>query len=189
MQTHRMVRIAFAALAVGLCAGCAPANRDQLVKEALSSDPDFATVLDKHREISNRIKTFEREYALKRSTAERTISQLRRELTAASAALRAKTSEAKTRMEPDRKRLALALSMASEEIQTKQLQRASIGRSIANVQKAAKGGGETWSEKERAQQHAQLEQMQRDATRLDQEIDALRQHARLLKVKLYLLKL
>lgn len=174
---------------LGLLASCAPANRQELAQEILKVDPDFAVVLEKHRELTNRIKTYERELALKRSTLEREMARLRRELADAAAAVRTKTQEAKARMEPDRQRLQLALAMASEELRAKQLQRASLGRSLANLRKAAKDATQAWSPQERAQHQAQGEQLLQDATRLDHEITALREHVRLLKIKLLLIKI
>ena len=181
---------AFAALLVtGLLSGCTRTNREDLVKEVAKADPEFGAVLDKHRELSNRIETYERELALKRTTVDRTITQLRRDLSAATDSVRNKTAEAKKKMEPDRRRLALALSMAAEELQAKRVQRASLGRQITQLRKAVKTGGATWSEDERSQQEAKVTEMLRDAKRLDQEMDALKQHVRLIKIKLLLIKL
>jgi len=169
--------------------GCAPANREQLTREILKADPGFAVVLDKHRELTNRIKTYERELALKRSTVERQIVHLRKELATAASTVRTRTQEARTRMEPERQRWQLALAMASEELRAKQLQRASLGRSIANLRTAAKTAGEVWSPSERAQHEAQMEQLRGDAKRLEAEITTLREHGRLLKIKLLLIRL
>ena len=38
--------------------GCTSAKREDLVKEVLRADPDFAQVLEKYRELSNRIETY-----------------------------------------------------------------------------------------------------------------------------------
>ena len=170
--------------------GCAPpANREQLTQEVLKADPDFATVLEKHRELQNRIETYQRELALKRSTIERSIAQLRKDLAAAMSSVRQKTAEAKKRIEPDRARLELALSMASEELQSKRLQRSTLGRSLATRRKALNRQDSAWTAPERARQEAQIDEMLRDATRLDQELAALKEHIRLLKIKLLLIKL
>ena len=176
-------------LCIGL-AGCAPpAKREDLVQEVLKADPDFAPVLDKQRELKNRIETYQRELALKRSAIERSIAQLRKDLATAVSNVRQKTAEAKKRMEPDRARLELALSTASEELQAKRLQRATLGRSIANRRKALNRPDSAWTAQERRQQEAQIEEMLRDARRLDQELAALQAHIRLLKIKLLLIKL
>ena len=184
----------FAVMAVGLACvwfvGCAPpVKREQLIQEVLKADPAFAQVLDKHREIQNRIETYERELALKRSTVEHTIAQLRKDLAAAVSNVRQKTAEAKKRMEPDRARLDLALSMAGEELQAKRVQRASLARSIAHIQKSLKDPQSGWSEQERARQEAQIREMLADAHRLDQEMVSMKEHLRLLKIKLLLIKL
>ena len=170
-------------------AGCAPASREELTKEVLKRDPDFAAVLEKHRELSNRVETYQRELALKRATIEQSVAQLRKELAAAAAGARTKTAAVKQQMEPDRQRLELALSMASEELRAKRVQRSGLGRSIARLRKALSGEGTAWSADERARQETQIQEMLHDAKRLDQEMAALTAHLRLLKIKLVLIKL
>ena len=167
--------------------GCAPTNRDDLAKEVLKTDPSFSLVLDKHRELRNRIDTYEQELALKRSTVDRTIKQLRRDLSEAVLGVQRKIQHTKQQMAPDHERLTLALSMASEELKVKRLHRASLGRSMAQLRKAAQSEGTPAAE--RAKQQAQLDEMLADASRLDQELATLRGHVRLLKVKLLLIKL
>ena len=171
-------------------AGCAPpANREQLAQEVLKADPAFSDVLDKHRELTNRLQTFERELALKRKTVDESIAQLRRDLASATATVRTKTQELKGRMEPDRQRLSLALSLASEELRTKQIQRASLGRSVAQLRKSLKSQAAPMVPQERGHWQAQLDELLTDAARLDQELAGLKAHVRLLKVKLLLIKL
>ena len=171
-------------------AGCTqPANREALAKEAVKADPSFAAVLDKHRELTNRVDTYERELALKRSTVERTIAQMRKDLADAEASVRTKVVETKKKIEPDRERLELTLSMAGEELRTKHIQRASLGRSIAQLKKSGQRREAAWTAQERARQERQLQEMLRDASRLDQESATLKEHVRLLKIKLFLIKL
>jgi predicted nucleic acid-binding Zn-ribbon protein len=171
-------------------AGCAPAaNRDTLTKEVLQADPAFQKVLDRYRDVVNRVQTLDRELALKRATIEQNIAKLRQELLATAASVKSKTAELKKRIEPELERLALALSMAWEELRAKQAQRASLGRSISRLKKTVKDAGSGLSPAERSRHEAQMEEMARDASRLDQEMAALKQHMRLLKTKLVLLKL
>ena len=172
-----------------MTAGCAPAGREGLTKEVLKADPEFSSVLEKYRELANRIDTFERELSLKRSTVEQTIKQMRKDLAATAATVRSKTDELKKRIEPDRQRLELALSMAGEELKTKRAQRASLGRSVTQLKKAVKTASAAWTEEERSRQEAQIQEMLRDASRLDQELAAMKEHIRLLKIKLLLIKL
>jgi hypothetical protein len=175
-----------------LCAsvgGCAPTSREQLAQEVLKADPKFASVLDKHREVASRIGTYERELALKRSTVERSIEQLRKDLASASATVKAKIAEAKKRLDPDRERLGLDLEMAEEELRAKRSQRASLGRSIAKLKKAVKSASDVWTSEERSRQEDQVQDMLRDAARLDQEMATLKKHSKLLKRKLLLLEL
>ncbi len=167
---------------------CAPASRAQLEQEVLRADPGFADALDRYRDLVNRIQTYQREYALKRSAVERDIAKLRRELAIASATVRHKTDEAKQRLQPERQRLKLDIAMAGEELRVKGAQRAMLGRSIARIKNALNRDA-AWSAEERVQQNAQVEDMARDAGRLDQELQALRVHLRLLKIKLHLLQL
>ena len=173
----------------GLLAGCSPPNRERLVKEVLASDPSFSSTLEKHREIANRIDTYKQELALKRSTSERAIAQLKKELAQATASVESKTAEAKKRLDPERERLTLALSMASEELRAQRLQRASLGRSIAKLKKVVSSAKDVWTKEERSRQDAQVQEMLGDAARLDREMITLNEHVRLLKIKLLLIKL
>ncbi len=170
-------------------AGCAPPSREELAKEVLKADPLFARVLDQHRELANRLETYARELALKRGAVEQAIAKLRRDLAAATTQVRQKTAEAKQQLHPERERLQLALSMAGEQLQAKQAQRASLGRSIARLRKAIRSAGSVWTEQEQARNDELLNEMRRDAARVDQELVALRAHLRLLKIKLLLIKL
>lgn len=170
--------------------GCGPLpNREQLAKEVLREDPEFASVLDKQRTLSNRITTYERELALKRGTIEHTMAQLRRELASATANAKGKIAEVKKQMEPDRRRMALALSMAGEELRAKRFQRSSLARSIAQLRKAGSAPPAGSAGADSAAQQAQREELARDAKRLDQEITAIAAHMRLLKIKILLIRL
>ena len=170
--------------------GCAPpANREELAKEVLKVDPEFSSVLEKHRELSNRLETYEHELALKRSTVEQAIAQLRNDLAATSAMVKTKTAETKRRMEPEQKRFELELSMASEQLKALRSQRAMLGHSMAALRKATKSNTGAWTETERANQQAQLDELLRETTRLDREMAGVKEHVRLLKIKLLLIKL
>ena len=180
-----------AVLLVGLAAaGCAPpADRDELAKEALAADPSFAAVLEKHRELASRIETYERELALKRSTVEQTVKQLRQDLAASADAVRARTAETQAKMDPDRKRLLQALNAAGEELKIAQARRAAIGRAISQLRKSLKSSSQAWTDEERTRQDAHVDEMLRDAARIDHEMAAIKIHVRLLKIKLLLIKL
>ena len=181
-------RLLLAALASGLlAAGCAPVNRDELTKEALAADPSFASVLEKHRELVNRIETYERELALKRNTAEQAIKQMRQDLAVSAEAVRAKSAETKAKMEPDRRRFIDALAQSEGELKAKQAQRAAIGRAISQLRKSLKSSREAWTDTERARQDTHVEEMLRDAARIDREMAAIKTHVRLLKIKLLLI--
>ncbi len=171
-------------------AGCAPpAKREELVQQVLKEDPEFAQVLDKHQQLVNRIETYERELALKRGTIEHQIAQLRKELTVAIASVRQKTLDTKKRMEPDQQRLMLAISMGSEQLRAKREERASLGRSIAKLRKTLKDPNAPLTESERTTRSREIDEMLQDARRLDQELQTLSGHIRLLKIKLLLIKL
>jgi hypothetical protein len=183
-------RTAWAAAALLVSAsGCAPADRGQLAKDVLARDPSFAAVLEKRQTLLGRIQTFQKELTLKRSTVEKTIGQLRKDLAAATANVRLKTAEAKQRMEPDRQRLEAALLTAGQEVQGRRQQRAAIGREIVRFKKTAKQFQTTWSPEQIRQHEAQLAELLQDAARLDGELTVLKEHIRLLKVKLLLIKL
>ena len=185
----RATGLAAAFVAGIVLAGCAPANRDELAKEVLAADPSFAAVLERRRELANRIDTYERELALKRSTVDQTVNQLREDLAASTKAVRAKTQETRAKLEPDRRRLTQALAGAGEALKAKQLERAAIGRSISQLRKSLENSNVAWTDEERTRQAASVDEMVRDADRVDYELDALKAHMRLLKIKLLLVKL
>ena len=176
-------------MVAGWTAGCGPpANREDLVKEVLKADPDFTAPLEKHDDYARRIKVHEQELEVTRTTIERKIAQLRKDLTTAVSSTDAKIADVKKKMEPDRQRLQLALSEAAQELSAKRIQRASLGRSIAELRKATRNPNVQWTAKERMRQDEKIEEMTRDAARLDQEMAALKAHVRLLKIKLLLIK-
>jgi hypothetical protein len=181
--------LAAAFVAGAVLAGCAPANRDELAKEVLAADPSFAAVLERRRELANRIDTYERELVLKRSTVEQTIRQLRQDLASSAKAVRAKTEETRTKLEPERERLAQALVRAAEELKAKRVERAAIGRSISQLRKSLTSSSVAWTDEERTRQAASADEMVRDAARVDHELATLKAHVRLLKIKLLLMKL
>ncbi len=178
---------------MGLCllslSGCGPFKREELVQEIIKEDPGFAQVLDKHKELSSRIATYERELELKRSTVDRKIAQLHQELAEAAKVAKQKISEVKRLINPDRIRLEQALSLASKELRIKQTQRSEQGRSIAKLRKVVEDKNTAWDSKTKAQQKTQLEEMIQDSQRLDREITSLREHIRRLKLKLLLIKI
>jgi len=168
--------------------GCAPADRTELIKEVLDTDPSFRAVLQKRDEYANRIDTLEREVALKRETVKRSIAQMRQELTQSLKTVRERKAHFRTLLEPDHERYELALAVAGEELRAKRSQQTSVNRSIAALRKTL-GGAQEWSADERRRQEAQLREMERDGERLTHETDALQEHIRLLKIKLLLLRL
>ena len=176
-------------LTLGLLAGCAPANREQLVNEVLKADPEFSNLLEKYEHLTSRIKEHERRLALKRSTIERSIEELRRELASATTSTRKEIAAVKVQIQPDRERLQLALTMAGNELQQARQQRAILSRQITELRKAANKPSANWTAQERAQQEAKIAETLRDAKRLDQEMKGLKEHVRLLKIKLLLIKL
>ncbi len=170
-------------LIVLLCwmTGCAKVNRQQLEQEVLAADPEFRDVLEKRQELANRVQTYERELALKRTSIERNITQLRQELSDASQNVKTKTQEIRKRMEPDQERINLALSLANEKLRAARTQRTGVTRSVAKLRKALQSGaGGT---------EAELKELEREASRLDQEFKVMQRHVRLLRAKLLLLKL
>jgi hypothetical protein len=171
-------------------AGCAPpATREQLAKEVVAQDPDFAAVIQKHKDIASRIQTYDRELALKRSTVENAIQQLRADLAGATTGIKLKINETKKRMEPDRQRLETALARASQELKTKRSQRAALGREISQYRKSVSSARTGPTPEDRRRHEERLEEMLRDAKRFDMELASLKEHVRLLKIKLLLIKL
>ncbi len=167
---------------------CAPVDQQKLTKEVLKADPDFAMTLDKYRSLNSRVATYQRELELKRSTVERQIAQLRQELAHTAETMKKKTAETKARIKPDQERLELALSMANDQLGLKRVQRAAIGRSMATLRKTLANPKGTWSAEERVEHQRQIDDMASDMARLDQELKALNEHIRLLKIKVFLLK-
>lgn len=185
--SSRLWTIGCGGLLLAFLAGCAPANREELAKQVLAQDPSFKAVLDKRKTLVNRIETYEQELALKRSTADRTIKQLRRDLIEAKATVDKRITHIKSRMEPDRTRLNLAVSKAGEELKVKRAQRSSVGRQIAQLRKSLKGADVVPADQ--TQRQGSLDELVDDAERIDAELEALREHLRLLKIKLLLVRL
>ena len=177
-----------AVVALVWVAGCSPPSTEQLRQEVLKADPDFSIALEKYRSMNNRIATYQRELELKRSTIERQIAQLRQELEHTAETVKKKTAETRARIKPDQERLELALSMANEQLGLKRVQQAAISRSMAKLRKTLANPKGTWSAEERANYQRQVDDMGRDLVRLDQELKALNEHIRLLKIKLLLIK-
>ena len=119
----------------------------------------------------------------------RTIQRLRQDLAESRKAVRKKKAHYRQLMEPERRRVEFSMSMAREELRTKRVQRSSVGRSLARLRKALDGVDETWSPQERRRQEVQLEETLRDAQRLDEEITSMKEHVRLLKLKLRLIQI
>ena len=181
-------------IAVGMLglSGCGPPpNLERLRQEVLSVDPEFSSSLEKHDELANRVGLLERNLALKRSQVERQIAQLRKELDDASAKARQDVQRTKLILQPEVQRVELIFAMAVEERKAKQGQRASVGRSVSQLRKSLKEGPNTpqWTPKERARLEGELSDLLAETKRLDQELTALNEHVRLLKIKRLLLKL
>ncbi len=177
--------------ALGL-SGCGPPpNPERLRQEVLEIDPAFSWSLEKHDELANRIGLVERNLALKRSQIERQIAQLRKDLDDASAKARQDIQRIKLIIQPEVQRVELTFAMAVEERKAKRGQRASVGRSISQLRKSLKEGPNTpqWTPAERARLEGELGELLAEAKRLDQELAALNEHVRLLKIKRLLLKL
>lgn len=158
-------------------AGCAPVDREKLAQEVVAKDPEFAAVLEKHRELTSRIETYDRELSVRRSEVEKKVALLRKDLVDAAASVRAKTEEVKKRMDPDRMRLQQALTQSGNELNIKQAQRSALGKQIAILKKSGQpeSGG--------------LAQLLQQAQQLDQEMAEIKDRIRLTKIKLVLIKL
>ena len=159
-------------------AGCAPIDRQKLTQEVIAKDPEFGAVLEKHRELSSRIQTYDRELSVRRSEVEKKITQLRKDLVEAAASVRMKTNEAKKRMEPDRLRLQQALTQAGNELKIKQEQRSTLGKQIAMLKKSPGQSPD-----------GNLAQLLKQAEQFDQDLAEVKERTRLYKIKLLLIKL
>ena len=164
-------------------------DQGKLRQEVLSADPQFAQVLQKRDQLADRVALSQREFAVKKGQLEGQIAKLRDELTQARRQVDQKIRQLNSQLDSDRQHLALALSMAQEEFNAKQHQRDSLGRSISRLRKALKEPGSSWTSADRAKMDRELAQLSEETTRLDQELQGLRSHLRLLKHKQALLHL
>lgn len=169
-------------------AGCAPVNREELAKRTVAADPAFAAVLDKRETLQGRINTEEKKLDLVRETIQQEITQKKKELAEKAGAVRKKIAEIKTQIQPDIARLTAALAEASGQLRAQQAQRAAIGKEIAQLKKALKTAGAAWGPEQRTLQETQIAERLRDAQRLDHEIASLKDHLKLLKTKLLLVR-
>ena len=176
-------------LVAAFCTGCGEGQSQAFRQEALRADPQFAEVLEKRDQLAGRITLLQRELAVKKSQVEGQIAQLRQELTHAHRQADQKIQQLKAQLSADQERVALAFSMAGEELKAKQSQRASLGRSISQLRKALQGPHQQWTQVDRARMDRDLAELLREATRLDGELTGLRAHVRLLKIKRSLLRL
>jgi len=158
-------------------AGCAPVDRQKLAQEVIAKDPEFAAVLEKHRELSSRIQTYDRELSVRRSDVEKKIIQLRKDLVDAVVTVRLKTEDVKKRMEPDRVRLQQALTQAANELKIKREQRSTLGKQIAMLKKSP------------GQSPDDNLALLKQAEQLDQGLAEVKDRMRLYKIKLLLIKL
>lgn len=165
-------------LILGCFGGCAPVDREKLIKEATAKDPEFGSVLEKHRELTSRIQTYERELSVRRSEVEKKIGLLRKDLVDAAASVRTKSEEVKKRMEPDRLRLQNALTQTTIDLRIKREQRSTIGKEIAYLKKSGQG---QLADKER--------ELIKQASAMDQELASFKERIRLIKIELLLIKL
>jgi len=183
-----MKRTTACALILCALAGCdLPGNENRMRQEAVKADPGFAETLAKHDELADRIALLERELALKRSSVDRQIAQLRTEFTEARTQVNRKLQDTAALLKPEQQRIDLSLLMAGEELKTKRSQRASLGQSISRLRKALQQ--EHWTQEDRVRMHQELDDLSHAVARLDQETAALAQHLRLLKLKKRLLRL
>ena len=169
-----MKRLISVFLILASLVGCARVDREKLTQEVLAKDPEFAAVLEKHRELSSRMQTYERELAVRRSDVEKKIAQLRKDLVDAAASVRTKADEVKKRMDPDRARLQQVLIQVGNDLKIKREQRSSLGKQIALLKKSGKEISP---------------EMLKQAGALDSDMAALKEQLRLLKIKLLLIKL
>ena len=191
-ETPSFRKVLFAAaLALTVAnAGCALfVDEEEIRKEILEADSSFGEVLERRDTYAGQIETAQREFALKRATVQRAIEKLREDLAESQRKVQGRKEHYSELMEPDNRKLEFAVSMAKEELRGKRVQRSSIGRSMTRLKKSLEEADATWSKQERERQQAKLEEMLKDAERLDQEMDALSEHVRLLKLKLRLLKI
>lgn len=158
-------------------AGCAPVDREKLAQEVVAKDPEFASVLEKQKELSGRIQTYERELIVRRTETQKKIDQLRKDLADAASVVRAKTADVKKRMDPDKQRLELSLTAAAGELALKRQERANLGKEIVQLKKSGQGAS------------GELEQLLRQTEQLDSLISDRKENVRLLKIKLLLIKL
>jgi chromosome segregation ATPase len=158
-------------------------KRESLEQEVRAKDPLFAPVLEKRKETERRIETYKNELAVKRDSIESQVKQLRRQLAEAVGQYNKKVTLAKTNMAPDRERIQVALTVANNQLRAAQVQRASVSRSVAQLRKSA-GQSEPGAEAQ-----SQLAAFLDDLKRLDQEIAALKDQVRLLKLKLLLVRI
>ena len=186
---NRRTRWVIFGLAVVL-AGCSgSAGREQHTKEVIAVDPTFSAVLDRHRRLLNRLEAYDREFGLKRLMVERTISQLRQDLAATKRDITQRKAQLKSEMDPVRAGLMQDMAEARAEIAGLGLQRSTIGGWISKIKKAMLDAHGAWPAEEHAHQQAELEQMLQTAHRMESEIEVLKNHIRILELKIELIRL
>ena len=128
---RRFSHVIFGCIAATLAAsavGCdwMPGRQEQLRKDVLAADPSFAQVLEKRDELANLVALMKQELELKRTQIERQITQLRQELSGATAQVNEKIRSTKFKvlayaeyLTGERERLDRALATAEQELREK----------------------------------------------------------------------
>lgn len=176
-------------LGVSLSVGCSNTEeaRQEMTRTVLEADPAFNTVLEEYQRITNQMQAFERQWELKERLVAEKVDDLKQQLEQDRETVRERQNELTKEIEPERQALRELHARTSEELRQSQLQRSTLGRSIAKLRKAVKLAGEAWPVAERERQDEQLAQMLRDANRIDQEIELYKQAITLLEAKLHLI--
>ncbi len=161
--------------------------REDMTRTVLEVDPAFNKVIEEYQRITNQMETIEREWELKQVLVDQKVQHMNQQLTAAREEVTLRQNQLNEEIEPERQELRELHAHTVDELRERQLQRSTLGRSIAKLRKAVKLAGEAWPLSERQRQDDQLEQMLRDANRIDQEIEMIKQAISLLEAKLVLI--
>jgi len=185
-----ITRVLSATLILGLLPGCGKSS-EAMRQDVLKADPAFATVLQEHDALAQRMTLLERELALKKTQVDQRIAKLRRDVAEARQRVRQKVQQMEEQLKPEQDRLRFAMAMATEELKVKHSQRAGLGRSISRIRKSLQGNPSTpqWTAAEHTRLTADLQDLLGETQRLDREIEGLTSHLRLLKAKQALLRL
>lgn len=169
--------------------GCAPRRGiEDLKKQVVEIDPSFEGVLDKKSELDSQIEVLRNELRDKRCEINSRIMELEEELRAARRQAYGSINELSSQLDPQRQMIKLRIGELMTALRTKEGLRGTLKNSFRDTKRLIENKKLELSQSEEEKWRANLEDLNRQLSSLEEEIAVLRRQARLYKEELSLLK-